>query len=615
MALSDCTLQDFVGAALTAVHAMDPEGYWVGKPVAATGAQVFSVVGPAATYYTVVTDPDMGMGIVCTSSPVPDNWNGLITIRQTDPVDGTHDTSFALGVTGSAGKPTTGLWADTPTIHWLRRKVVMDHLAAERTLFYDPGATYTTTLTATTIAELNTHYNTLKAAANGTSNYRILCAWNGLLTGAIFPSNCNFGTGHLLVTAAPGYEPGIISSITVYRNWSGVIFREVGFVPSGAYAFRFSVAGAGTAYYPRVMWSKCKIGNKAWEVYGATQVYANWQNFLLAAFAQEVIIDEECEIDGVRAFLLGTVRTLVVTPKFWKNAKGDLFAPYAQYDGSKPTTFANDNMYWLVSPNMWAMVDDYSNSASGDPLHKDFMQFRDATGTARTCSIHVHIENTFLCAGGYTYQKASTSNFWATPQVQVTIDNASSLPNVTTEISVFNANLATGAPRGFWPGLGDLSLAWGSFPAADRHPTATGLALAVWQQKQGSKGKNHVWRCVLSDQITGTAPRGLYNYGSNTKFHHQKNIHVDFTGSSTAQTQPSAVCRGDVVPFARSGGDDNLWDYALNYDQAADAFENDLSRQTHHKASSLATSAGARLRETHVVTPPGGAAVTFTIAA
>lgn len=614
MALSNCTLQDFEGAPLTAVHAMNPEGYWVGLPVAATGAQVFSVVGAAATYFAVAVDPDMGLGLVCTATPVPDNWNGIITLRQTDPVDGTHDTAVALTVINSAGKPTTGIWAMTPTIHWLRRKVVMDQNAAERTMFYDAGASYAQTLTAANITELNTHYNTLKAAADGVSNYRILCAWNGILTNAPLPSNCNFGTGHLLIAAAPGYEPCIGCSITAYRNWSGVIFREIGFIATGAYAFRFGVAGS-TTYFARVLWSKCKIGNKLWEVYGADQTYANWQNMILSSFAQELVFDEECEIDGIRGFFYGTCRTMIFTPKMLKHQKGDMFAPYAEYDSTKPTTFPDDNLYWLIAPNMWSMVDDYGNTISVDPLHKDFLQFRDRTGTARTCTIYVHVEHSFVCAGGFTYQKKSTAPAYAVPQVQITIDNASSLPNVTTEISCFNGIFASAAPRGFWPGLGDLSLAWCSFPAADRHPTATGVNLVNAPQKQGSKGRGHIWGCVLSTQITGTAPMGLYNYGAGTKFHHQKNVHVDFFNTSSPTTQPDAVLRGGVVPFARSGGDNNLWDYVLNYDQAVDAFRSDLSRQLHHDAPDVASTRGARLREVHVVTPPGGAAVTVAIAA
>jgi len=612
MALSNCTLEDFTGAALTAVHEANPAEYWVGLPVAATGAQVFSVV-TGGTYFAIATDPIMGVGLVCTGTPVPSNWNGILVLRQTDPVDGTHDTSFALSVTSAASKPATGIWAYTPTIHWLRRKVILDHIAAERTLFYDPGATYATTLTATSVSQLNTHVNTLAAAADGTSNYKILVQWNGIQTANFLPNHCNFGTGHLLIVADTGYTPCMLTTMTQSRNWSGIIFRNIGICSNSANGISFKLAGSvatGKTYNPRIMWSACKIGNDFWAAEGAPQTASSWSKFILAEFAQEIIIDDECQIAGVaKAIIEGTVRTLLFTPRETRLIAGDILAPSASYNASKPLTFSDNNTYAFVQPRLFEMLDNYSNAANGDPLHKDGLQIR-AGVVGTPCTMYVHYENSFVCAGGFSYQKASTAAKYATPTIQAFIDSATT-DGCTREVSLFNCIMASEQPRGFWTGPGNLSMAWCSFPASDRKPTAS-VATTCTPQKHESGGEVHSWNCLLANGgYSGNAPTG-FTGGGGQKWHVQGSVIFDFFNTSIPTTQPSAVTKEAVVPYVRAGLD-NYWNYPLDYNQTSEAFESDLSRQLHHAAADLASTKGARLRETHVVTPSGGAAVTFTI--
>lgn len=607
MALSACSLNDFKGQALAAINAMEPSGYWVGRPVAPSGAQSFSVVSPA--YFTVATDPTMGMGLMTTGTPIPDNWNGQIVLRQTDPTDGQLDTTLTLPVVSSAGKPTSGLWAKTPTIHWLRRKIVVDRIAAERTLYYNPSATFAQTLTATTPAQLNTHFNTLKNAADGTSKYKILCQWNGILSGFNPVANANWGSGYLQIEAAPGYAPCLQSNITTGKNWSGVIFREIGFVTikgtNTMLRFQGSVA-SGQAYNPRILFSKCKIGNKLWASWGANQTATTWGTFLFCYFAQEVIVDNECEISGIGAALTkGTIRIYNFTPKYTKQIMGDMYAHAGQYDANKPFTFIDPHCYAFIQSNYWDLPDNWTNSASGDPLHKDFVQLRPNAANMTPCTSYFHLETSFVCAGGYTYQKKSTLTLWKSPTVQVLMDNsASSLHHV--EWSCFNYIFASDASRGIQVGNGNISAAWCSFPSSDRKPTANITPLAASRQEIGCGGETHLWGNLLSDKINAGAPPGCKSISGSTAFHYQENATVNFEGaSSTAQSEPGAVTRGEVTAYNKVGLD-QYWVYPLNYNQEPEDFASDLSRQVHHKAATEALTKGARLKEKRTVTIGSG---------
>lgn len=637
MALSSCTLTDFKGNSLTSIYAREPEGYWFAAIAAPSGAQSFSVTGAASTYLTVATDADMGLGLVATSTPIPDGWGGSVTIRQTDPTDGTHDTSFTLTVNSSQSKPTTGLWSMTPTIHWIRRKVVMDHIANERTLFYNAGATFANTLTATSAAQVNSHFTTLANAADGTSNYRILCQWNGISAGLALKSTANFGTGYCQIEADTGYSPAVTANMNTNRNWGGVIFRNIGFTTvkntNTCFAFAGSVA-TGQSYNPRVMFSACKIGNLLWTAYGASSAKSAIGGFISASFAQEIIIDDECEISGAGAFLIrGTIRTYIYTPKYTKKIQGDMFAPSLMYDSQVPQNLADTNTYALVKPRYWDMVDDYTNTASSDPLHKDHIQLRPNSVAPPTLStIYIHMEETFYCCGGYTYQRASNGAQWKHPTVQLLMDNiVDSMSRV--EFSAFNVAYAADLHRGAQCGRGNLSLAWCSFPGSDRKPTTIigdGVQMDSAQQKHGfggsssGDGENHIWRCLLSDYVQSglSAPHGCMsaNFVAGNQipigalFHYQKNANVNFEGAtSTALTEPDAMTRGGIAAYELVG-DDDLWAYPMNYNQLDTDFESDLSQQVHHKASSLSTSRGARLTENLAITPTGGSTVTLTIA-
>lgn len=625
MALSPVTLNDFKGNTLTTIYAMNPQGYGLGKPVVVSGAQNFSIVGGAALYLSFINDPILGIQLATTGIPIPDNWDGNFTVRQSDPVDGTLDTNFSMVVNSSQGKPITGIWGMTPTIHWIQRKILVDHNTAERTMFYNGSATFAQTLTATTIAELNACITTLKGVADGVSNYRILCQWDGIKSGFNPALTMDFGSGYLQIEGDAGYSPCLQILLTSAYTWGGILFRNMGFVTVSNNNIMFKFGSSiynSVSYNTRIMFSKCKIGNNLWLGWGAQAAYTTWGVFMHAPFAQEVVIDNECEIDGIGAALFrGTIRTLIVTPKYTKRITGDFDAMSGQFDNTKPFIYSDPHTYHWLEPRYWYSPDIFNNSASTDPPHKDFIQLRPNVAGMTPCTSYFHIENTFECHGGFTYQRASDTapqpgNQWKSPTVQVLMDNSATSAH-HIEISAHNTIFASDSPRGMQVTNGNIYLSWCSFPASDRLPIANtftdGKPLAAAQQSQSCVSDMHVWGSLLSDATITGVPHGLSKIkGVGFNYHVQKCANVNFDGTSTTATEPPALTRGEIVNYSRTPYE-NHWIYPLNYDQPDDDFESDLSRQLHHNGAGVTTTYGARLREKHSVTPPGGAPVSYTL--
>lgn len=367
-----------VGAHSGTIYPKEPEGHQIGKVESPVGVQVFSVVGSAATYFTIETRGS-SQWLVCTDTRVPDGWSGDVTIRQTTD-DETLDTDIALTAT-TLDREVTGLLGKVTSETLIKRAIVRDVIAAELWAGYVSGS-FASEQTSNSPSDLISKVNAL--TPDGTSWYAIRLQ-NGTWTGSGYNfSQKDFGTGGLLIEPDTGHDPLIECE---FRSclMRGCHIRGLKFGPwdtgAGKHNFIANIPGSGP--YPLFRFDNCRIG--AYYAPGFDLAnWADWSDFFQWEFAEQVIV-HDCVFNGMsncNAVTGGRIMSFVGNE--YQNVARDFHALSTALRFNTPRgVFADDITYCQITDSTaWNNPDIYEGLTGSLTPHGDWFQYRRTTGGA-----------------------------------------------------------------------------------------------------------------------------------------------------------------------------------------------------------------------------------------
>lgn len=363
---------------LSAIWSHEPAGKKIGKISSASGAQSFSVIGAASTWFAVATI-DGAPWLVSTATRIPANLASLcanITIRQTTPYE-IKDTDIATPtVVDCSARDLTGYLGAITSRTWMERKAIRDVTRGELWPGYQ-GQSFASDIAVNSDSAFATAYNAL--SPDGTSWYRIRLqeggAWDYTAgNGRDLSGEKNFGTGGLLIEPDAGHDP-IIRTKFYKLQGHGVHWRNSLLIPAGTYSFLNEIM------YGFTKWPKLRIeGNRIGHMFDAGETVANWaswNSFILDRFHDQLALIDNI-VWGVDNFMInsGGRLTLEEGTEYRMTPVADFHRCSVGYYLDTPRGVFADNHCYVELANIPAInnPDQFTGLAAGSIKHGDWAQ-------------------------------------------------------------------------------------------------------------------------------------------------------------------------------------------------------------------------------------------------
>jgi hypothetical protein len=623
-----------------AIYPKEPNGFRFGRISSTVGLQSYAIIS-GSPYFAIEVDGS-SRWLTATSTRIPDNWSGVVTVRQSSGSQ-TQDTSFLL--TASAlSRPTTGVYGGISSETLVERAAVKGVLDAECWAGYT-GQSLASDQVVTDLADFVSKFNALPET--GWHRLRLQDgAYSG--DGSILPKDWVANGGGVVIQPDAGHDPLFRARLQQCRqrgvHWHGVRMSPMLGIPRSHGIFM----NALSAPYPVYRFSSCRMGHgfaPGWSV----SEWGSWANILNFSFCEEVTV-VDCDIVGVwNGFVISGGRRMRFLRNNFQKVVSDYHALTTAYRFNTPRgVFPDDITYVEISDsNAWDSPDVYDGLTTATVPHSDWIQVRRTGGAAYpTTSPGVNGSSTMRWSVGVVGYVAATDRLYTVVAVTGDALIDPSNPPSGTGTGIVSGNVTFDYLMEYTLATDMLLLMENNCILQDglSQTTTGGMPNVQFIINSNSGWKNN-YRWTVLNNICGSANTRGIDGGTNdshvhaefnsfvggatksrdnnqsairgnivrarknivgysgslkgvfithtTAFAGEGNVIADFTSSSV--NPPGDVMRGAFVDYGPGVG----WGYAMVDDDTitGEQFRSEMSKQMHHTTGD----AGARLREVHLI--------------